>query len=300
MSLTGGTIQALLQDQDLINELDPIQKTNFFLSDLLTALTASLAFIGAPEIGAVLSVAAKGVLDAVQQAPGVAKAIWPTGTEDSQPIQRGALDRGLSQINTNLTNAITNSLSAVMTDVLSFSQFASTGIFTGPAYVSLPDATAIFGLAFRTYVLSTAMTANKWIAAPQCDLTREDVESYVSGKGCTLDANNICSGSDHNVNTWYSDSTACSYTLIHRGAGASEYDLMNDIVNNSWSTLEQLFDGALNCTKAGNSGQGVNPALIGYGSDLSCMSQLALCSCHVPCPVEEINGACPVPCCSVA
>ena len=117
--------------------------------------------------------------------------------------------------------------------------------------------------------------------------------------GCTLDDNNICSDSDHIVNTWYSDSTACAYTLTSdSGTGPNGYDLMNDIVSNSWSTLEQLFDGALNCTKSGNLGKDVVPEIIGYGLDLSCMSQLSLCSCNGECPVNEIDGICPVPCCS--
>lgn len=263
-----------------------------------------MSFIGAPEIGAALSVVAKGVLIAVQQAPSIAKTIWPTGTEDSQSVQLGSLGTGLSQVATNLTTAITTSLSTLMTDELSFSQFASTGIFTGPAYLSLPNATAILGLALRTYVLSTAMTNNKWHAVPQCDLTRADVQSSVAGSGgasatgCTLDANNICADSDHIVNTWYSDATACSYTLAVDGSGPGAYDLMQEIINQNWSTLEQLFDGALNCTIAGHAGQGVTPEIIGYGADLSCVSQLAMCSCDIECPVAKLNGVCPVPCCS--
>lgn len=300
-ALAPGTIQALLNDQSLITQLDPPKQTSFILGDLLTALTASLSFIGAPEIGAALSVVAKDVLNAVQQAPGIAKVIWPSGTEDSTHVQLGNLDQGLSKIDANLTAAITSSISTVMSDVPSFSEFASTGVFTGAAYLSLPIATEIFGLAFRTYVLSTAMTKNKWHAAPQCDMTRADVQSSVSGistTGCTFDSNNICSDSDHIINAWYSDTTACVYTLAVNGAGPSPRDLMTEIVSNSWSTLEQLFDGALNCTIAGHAGQGVSPAIIGYGTDLSCMSQLAMCACDIECPVAKVNGKCPIPCCS--
>lgn len=295
-------MQALLENQSLITELDPPKKTNFILGDLLTALTASLAFIGAPELGAAVSVATKAVLVGVQEAPGILKTIWPTGTKDSQSVQLGSLDMGLSQVDTNLTTAITTTLTTLMTDETSFSQFASNGMFTDPAaYLSVPSATAMFSLAFRTYVLSTAMTNNKWHALPSCDLTRADVESSVEGDsstGCTLDSNNICSDSEHIINTWYSDTTACSYTLADSGSGPDAYQLMQDIVSQNWSTLEQLFDGALNCTIAGNAGQGVTPENIGYGMDLACMSQLALCSCEIECPVAKVNGACPVPCCS--
>lgn len=69
---------------EIIQEVDPKVKTHNVLNDILTALTAGLAFI--PEVGPAAStsvkVATKALTVGVQQAPGVAKAIWPSGTAD--------------------------------------------------------------------------------------------------------------------------------------------------------------------------------------------------------------------------
>lgn len=75
----------------IIQEVDPQVKTNTLLSSLLTALTVGLAFI--PEVGpiasgvvggatAVAGSVSKALVIGVQQAPGVAAAIWPAGTAD--------------------------------------------------------------------------------------------------------------------------------------------------------------------------------------------------------------------------
>ena len=78
---------------------------------------------------------------------------------------------------------------------------------------------------------------------------------------------------------------------------------MNDIIANSSSTLEMLFDGGYNCTVGPSLGK--NPVNVAPDSslDTSCSSQLPFCvACGEPCTVAEVNGACPFvgcggPCC---
>ena len=281
--MPSATVKTLLINQPLVNEIDPIQKTNLILDDLLLALTAGLAFIGAPEVGEGISAAvesgAKLLLNGLQQAPLVAKAVWPEGTLDSQSVQLGQLDTDLSELYINTTTAVEAGLFAIMNDLPSFVAFASSGGFSGPDLLSLPDATSALTMAWNTYILSTAMTANKWHSSPFRDMTKADVESNVPGSGgfgCTFDDNNICTNDGGPPFVFYSDSTATAYTLSVEGAGPSPGQLMKDIVTNQWSTLEQLFDGAYNCTVAGNIGKPLN-FFNGGTIDLSCMSQLDIC-----------------------
>ncbi|KAL8659423.1 MAG: hypothetical protein Q9202_007128 [Teloschistes flavicans] len=66
----------------IVQEVDPEKKTNTFLGDILTALSAGLAFIPAvgPEVAAGVGVATNTLVTGLQQAPAVAAAIWPSGT----------------------------------------------------------------------------------------------------------------------------------------------------------------------------------------------------------------------------
>ncbi len=188
----------------------------------------------------------------------------------------------------------------LMSDMPSFVAFASTGAFSGSTSLSLPFATQGLDLALRTYILSNAMTQNKWKATGFTNLTREQVQSSAPGSGgwaCTLGLNDICVGKYGGV--FYSPDTMRAFQLSTTGnTDTAPSQLMNDIIQNEWSTLLFLFDGAYNCTAMGKFGS--TPFSIGSDGiiDLSCMSQLQFCiACGSPCPVGLINGSCPfLPC----
>jgi len=79
-----------------VSEIDPKQATNFLLSDILTALSFGLAFVAAPEVAvgvegiqAATAAAGEALITGLQNTPAVGKAIWSTGTIDSQSIQIG-------------------------------------------------------------------------------------------------------------------------------------------------------------------------------------------------------------------
>lgn len=302
-ALTPSIVSSSLIAQPLITELDPRQKTGFVLGDLLTALTAGLAFIGIPEVGAGVSAATaaagKTFLTGLQQAPGVAKAIWPNGTLDSQSVQLGNIDSELSSVMDGFTTAVQAALKTVMSDLPSFIAFAENGAFSGQDSTNVPQDFEALELALRTYVLSTTMSANNWRALPITSVTKEDVESNVPGSGgwdCTFGENNICTNSDHSINVWYSDATENAYVLTNMASfDLNPFNLLNDIVANNWSTLETLFDSAFDCTLAGRNGQPLE-VFTDDGLDFSCVSQLPMCSCGTQCPVALINGACPFHC----
>lgn len=298
-ALDSASISALFVAQPIINEIDPEQKSRFGLNDLLTALTVGLAFL--PAVGEGISEAAETGLQilktGLQQAPGVAEAIWPSGTSDTKSIQLANIDTELATASSNFTTGVTNALAMVMSDVPSFIAFAQNGSLSGQDEVSLPSDANSLGLALDTYVLSTAMTANQWHASPYTSLTMEDVASSVPGSGgsdCTFGSNNICTNADHSINVFYSNITARAYTLAVPGADPdlNPFTLMNDIVANDWSTLEALFDGAFNCTVAGGFGESLD-FFTGDAPDFSCVSQLQMCSCEEPCPVAMVGGVCP-------
>ena len=217
----------------------------------------------------------------LQLAPSVASAIWPSGTEDSQSEQLAKLDTYLSQIDQNFTAQITQGLYTIMSDVPSFNGFASSGQFSGPNNLSLPSDSDDLALGLRTFILSSAMTANKWSAVTHDDLTMADVASSVPESGgydCTFGANNICTSSDKATHVFYSNSTARAYELIVEGAGPDPTSFMNEIVDKEWSYLEMLFDGAYNCSIApGGSGIGKPLDLFnGTAINFACLSQLSI------------------------
>lgn len=280
-ALPYATLSGLLINQPIILEIDPIQKTNLLLNDLLTALTAGLSFIGGPELSGLAGTAASVLVKGLQAAPSVAKAIWPSGTANSQTEQLANLDSFLSQIDSNFTTQITQGLYTIMSDVPSFNGFASSGQFSGPNNLSLPADSDILALGLRTFILSSAMSANKWSAVTVADLTMADVASSVPGSGgydCTFGSNNICTNSAYSTHVFYSNSTARAYEVVLEGAGPDQTSFMNEIVNKDWSNLEQLFDGAYNCSIApGGSGIG-KPLDLFNGTiiDFACMSQLPI------------------------
>ena len=75
--------------QSLVHTIDPDHGISVLLQDLLTAITAALAFVAFPEAGAAIAAistetlaAGKALLAGLQQSPSVARAIWPSGTSD--------------------------------------------------------------------------------------------------------------------------------------------------------------------------------------------------------------------------
>ena len=209
----------------------------------------------------------------------MAKAIWPSGTADSQTEQIANLDGYLSQIDQNFTTQLTAGLYAIMSDVPSFTGFASAGLFSGPNNLSLPSSSDYLALGLRTFILSSAMSANKWQAFPIDGMTMADVASPVSGYDCTFGPHNVCTGNQEGgPSIFYSGATARAYSLTLSGAGPNRTDFLNEIVERQWSDLESLFDGAYNCSRAPGGGGIGKPLDLFNGSalNLACLSQLKI------------------------
>lgn len=296
---------ASLITTSVVHELDPQQKTNFLIYDLLIAATVCLAFIGEPElaigasgIASAMLTAGQNLLTGLKEAPLVGRTIWPKGTVDSQLVQIGNIQSSLGNMNKQIGSMLNQGLSTIMSDAATFALFASAGQFSGASTYSLPKNTAGLDLALKTFITSNAMTQNDWYAYPVLWMSRDEISSAVdSGNSCTWGPDNydICWNSSVSTALYYSNYTGIAYYLWSKpGAKVSNSQLMLDIVNNEWSTLPALFDGAFNCTAAGNSAQPFSVQVNGT-VDLSCVSQLNICmgGCGGSCPVPFVNGTCP-------
>ena len=228
--------------------------------------------------------------------------MWPRGTVDSQIVQIGIVQSEMANISKQIGSMLNAGLETVMGDAPTFAEFASYGQFSGSAKFSIPSNTAGLDVALKTFIVSDAMTQNDWTAYPRLWLTRDDVTSASSGFSCSFGPENydICANSAvPNVATYYSNYTQNAYVLTSKGTELTARQLMLDIVDNEWSTLGALFDGAFNCTSAGNA-PSANPfnIFINGTLDLSCVSQLKIClGCGEICPVPFVNGTCPIPPC---
>lgn len=272
-----------------------------------------LAFLGAPSIAvAVLGLstlarsAAQVLTISLQQAPSTAKALWPTGTQNSQSVQIGNLEAELGNSTNQLAEMINSAVQLLMSDVPTFVKFVESGQYSGTESLSLPSKVEGLDYALRTYMTSEALAQNGWISTVILGPyeTAQDVENPViggGGWGCTMGNNSVCT-TDHGFAYYWSQSTGRVYSFSNNGLPGSSkrsdyltpYQLLQDIVNNNWAILQVLFDGSFNCTQAGNFGNSIVNFNWDGTLDIACISQLPTRrACGATCPVALVNNQCP-------
>lgn len=176
---------------------------------------------------------------------------------------------------------LNSGLELIMSDMPSFVEFASTGMFSGSNSLSLPKEVNGLDVALKTFIVSNAMTSNGWHYTVTLGATRDDIASCVPGSGgncCTwwtIDSSSSSTPSMCGDSIWYSDATMRAFTLTNSNLLNGTVDLLNAVVENEWTTLPLLFDGAYNCSAAGNFGGSPIQIEADGTIDLSCMSQLA-------------------------
>ena len=78
------TTNTSLSITPIVTAVNPVKSTSIAFGDVLSALVAGLAFIGAPAFTATIaaSVSAQALVTGLQQSPGLVKALWPTGSAE--------------------------------------------------------------------------------------------------------------------------------------------------------------------------------------------------------------------------
>ena len=289
--------------------MDPVQPTVFTLLAVLTALSVGLAFLGAPSIAvSVLGLstlaksAAQGLIISLQQAPSTAKALWPTGTQNSQSFQIGALEAELGNSTNQLAEMVNSAVQLLMSDVPTFVKFVESGQYSGTQSLSLPSKVEGLDYALRTYMTSEAFAQNGWVSLAMMGPfeTVQDVENSVPGGGgasCTMGNNSVCY-TEVGAAYFWSQPTGRVYSFANTNNfnGVTAYQLLQDTVNNNWAILQVLFDGSFNCTARGNFGNSIVNFNWDGTLDIACISQLPTkVTCGPICPVPLVKGQCPFP-----
>ena len=85
-ALNFATTNTTLSINPIVTAVDPDKTTSIAFGDVLSALIAGLPFIGAPAFSATIaaSTSAQALVTGLQQAPGLVKALWPTGSPEVQ------------------------------------------------------------------------------------------------------------------------------------------------------------------------------------------------------------------------
>ncbi|KAI4237014.1 MAG: hypothetical protein LQ352_007963, partial [Teloschistes flavicans] len=309
------TSQSALSIPQIIATLDPEKQTKSNLDTILTTLTAGLAFLSLPAVGALVPATTSAIgtvlVTALQQAPGVAQAIFQTPDDDAttQIVQMGDLASALGTLNSRLGAMLDAGLSTIMHDVSAFTAFASGGSFSGAETLSIPRETAQLDLAFKTYLVASAMAANEWTVfwGPPDDATPTAADPSGTWFNSTLASNarrficntaprdGICDLIDSRgviplcqPEDWGTYTSPYTHRAYYPSQGGGRNDppsarLLHALADNGWGTLDAIFDGGYNCTLAANEddgggggGGGGQPLLRfapgGKGIDFSCLA----------------------------
>lgn len=321
---------------DIINFADPLRKTNVLANILLNVFTGLLmiltAGIAIEAFAAALvataattavkatqqaaSISTRNVVEAtligLQTAPLAARAMWPTGTDDSRLVQLGNIESEVGNMRSKASATVSATLNVLMSDLPSFIGFAGTGSFSNQTTPSIDEISAELMIGFRMYILTSILKSNNWrgswyqlpgpVENKMCDLTSASQETCFH---CKMDCTTgICTGSGaHGGNSpdwseWTSTASQRAWTLDQKKHHHEKTSsaMTHKIVTEGWAPLDAMFDGAYSCAvKAGSRQNDMSPIIMNPdGSfDLDCMSQLPISiGCDQPCPVHPTNGSC--------
>ena len=205
----------------------------------------------------IVRLAAQTLTTGLQQAPGVAKALWPAGTTDSQIFQISALENELAAAKDQIEAHINGGLGLIMSDLPTFVNFASSGAFSGHESLSLPNITDGIDFALKTYMTSESLLQNGWVAVilgtwnasiftntPQCANVAGGVMCPETGDRSQYQNSN---------GLFWSQNSGRQYMLQKKKGDGSSYPILSAINVNGWADLGTLFDGSYNCTFDGES-----------------------------------------------
>ncbi|KAI9695804.1 MAG: hypothetical protein M1836_006070 [Candelina mexicana] len=303
----------------IVRTINPIHPGDTSLGQLFSALAAGFAFLSFPA-GQVGTAGAKLAATAVGQAPGLVKALLPTGTLDSEFTQLSSIEDGLKIVVESFRDKLSNVLRSTLNDKDMFSSFAANGSFMVKA-PSLNASTNNLTRVLSTYIVSQALQANNIIVTvaentypynlthglnpykayePLNDQYRPET---VFCQGST-DEHGYCEPSQYKMlpqnawhvncqdppnddgvcdNWWYDAEGGGAYALFNLGdIGKNYYELMNTMFSKGWTSGRELFLGAKECAETS---QDYAPSLA-----IDLVSGKAACSSNLRyCPWNQTN-----------
>ncbi|KAL8773807.1 MAG: hypothetical protein Q9194_004219 [Teloschistes cf. exilis] len=264
--------QALSVITDMTLLLDPDKTASISIFAVLSALTVGLAFLTAPSVAAgMLTMEASALYTAqsfaigLQQAPGVARALWPSGDDLSRTYQIGQLQDQVSNITVELGNTLSRGLHILMTDVTTFVSFAENGRYSNNNPPLDPNVLKNnLAIVLQTYMLSQSIKQNGWYAIPLGVSTQAEYEAlhdppcFQTIHGCQPSAITVSQ-------IYWSPVTGRQYQMWQKGGGPTgPGKILDEIKNAGWANMPLMFDGAFNCTAQG---QLDNPQLVHVNFD---------------------------------
>ena len=239
-------------------------------------------------------------MTSLQQAPGIARTLWPDGSEQSQIYQIGQLQAQAANISIDLSNTLDKSLTAVMTDIPTFVNFANEGRYCGNTRPLDPNAIKNnLDTALRTHLTSLSLRENGWYAIPLGYSTEQEWKDYVASENAAQAPSN----NPHPTSTapslqktvWWSPATTLQYQLLNTDVAATSVDMLSQMTDNGWANLQLLFDGAFNCISSGRA-KATDLVDIDAASgslDVSCISKLPIyMTCGAKCIKKAADGSC--------
>ena len=239
----------------------------------------------------------------LQQTPGVARAMWPTGDEASKTFQIAQLDTELSVASKNISAMLDRGLKLLMTDVPTFVSFAQRGDYCGNGTVDINEKLDHLDVALRTYITSESLKQNGWYARPLKISTEEEYQTMLTTQspaekscngwtlhGCTVDFKEIKN------RIWWSSSTGRQYSLEHKGDQTIlPSALLPMLTSQEWANMFLLFDGSYDCVAEGRvDSQDLLSIKYDGTLDTSCISRLPMLrECGHLCPQMLGDGSCP-------
>ena len=260
----------------VVQVIDPIEKKNVILNDILTALSVGLAFIPGPE-----AAIGKALVIGAQQAPGVAKFLYPIGTADSQLLQMQDVAAKLGDGVKTLQDSVGKALPPMVNDVNAFAAFASSGAFSAflPPLDQLADS-LLNGM--MAYLISQAYQMNGVFITRALNTSVHALAS----NGTSLSYNSPCTtGYDSNGvcdTFWYDSVDDTTYSLMP-GKSDTRWKSFNSDMNlwfSNYTRPEILFRGAAACAAANGSTKGSDTpiSISSTAFNTDCLSNMRVCT----------------------
>ncbi|KAL8870026.1 MAG: hypothetical protein Q9174_003829 [Haloplaca sp. 1 TL-2023] len=251
------TIVAEAKIGRIVSVINPVKPGDTSLGMILSALSAGFAFINVPaQLGVnVGTQTAAQAITALQQAPGLGKALLPTGSLDSEFKQLANIESAMGDVLSQFQINIANALNASQSDFENFSDLARNGAYIAK-HQSLNASTTQLTRVLKTFIVSQALQANNIIMTIAENTNPYEVTRNLSASTSPAAKRNSWHVNCHDEfddmpygvcdNWWYDGKDA--YSLFNLGRRNENYhDLMIQMFQEGWTTGEELFVGAREC-----------------------------------------------------